>query len=68
MIQTMWGVRVRVCTRCLETDERFAETTLGYGYRTYGPELYKLRPMVQVSRKLGMFNFLLDDMNHLNLL
>jgi len=62
----MWGARVRACNRCLETDDRFQETTLGYAYRIYGTELYKLRPMVQVSRKSGMFYFLLDDMNHPN--
>lgn len=55
----MWGARVRACTKCLETNDRFRETNSYYTYRSYGEELYKLLPSIQVSRKTGMlyFNF-----------
>ena len=57
MIQTMWGARVRACTKCLETNDRFKETNSYYTYRSYGEELYKLLPSIQVSRKTGMLYF-----------
>ncbi|KIM49552.1 hypothetical protein M413DRAFT_438740 [Hebeloma cylindrosporum] len=56
MIQTMWDARLRACTKCLETNRRFKELSTHYPYRNYGPDLYKLLPVAEVSRKSGRYN------------
>jgi hypothetical protein len=36
-----------------------------YAYRSYGTDLLKLLPSVEISRKMGMFHFLLNNKSHI---
>src|SRR6266567_1464671 len=66
----MWESRLKACNGCLELDDRFMESIYShrpYGHRPYGPVLFKLLPSIAVSRKSGMFHFLLNDKSHLNM-